>query len=66
MHFKCRKGIIGEGQRLTRTKTRLTGADAIYANNKNRSFATEYNIEPILKEKEEQKNTRNSVNKWLL
>ncbi len=31
-------------QLLTKTKTRLAGADAIYATNKNRSFATQNNI----------------------
>jgi len=31
-------------QELTKTKTRLAGADAIYATNKNRTFATQNNI----------------------
>jgi hypothetical protein len=38
-------------QRLTRTKTRLAGADAIYATNKNRRFATRYDIRTDFKRK---------------
>jgi hypothetical protein len=38
-------------QRLTRTKTRLAGADAIYATNRNRSFATRYHIRTDFKRK---------------
>lgn len=38
-------------QRLTRTKTKLAGADAIYATNKNRKFATKYNIGTDFKRK---------------
>lgn len=33
-----------EHQRLTRRKTRLAGADAIYATNNNRKFATQHAI----------------------
>lgn len=42
---------IFKAQRLTRTKTRLAGADAIYATNKNRKFATKYNIRTDFKRK---------------
>ncbi len=42
---------IFKAQRLTRTKTRLAGADAIYATNKNRRFATKYNIRTDFKRK---------------
>lgn len=42
---------IFKAQRLTRTKTKLAGADAIYATNKNRSFATKYNIKTDFKRK---------------
>jgi len=42
---------IFNAQRLTRTKTRLAGADAIYATNKNRKFATKYNIKTDFKRK---------------
>lgn len=35
---------IFKAQRLTSTKTRLAGADAIYATNKNRKFAAKYNV----------------------
>lgn len=42
---------IFKAQRLTRTKTRLAGADAIYATNKNRKFATKYNIKTDFKRK---------------
>ncbi|MFK5972944.1 MAG: transposase, partial [Flavobacteriaceae bacterium] len=42
---------IFKAQRLTRTKTRLAGADAIYATNKNRRFATKYNIRTNFKRK---------------
>jgi hypothetical protein len=38
-------------QRLTRTKTKLAGADAIYATNKNRRCATKYNIRTDFKRK---------------
>lgn len=42
---------IFKAQRLTRTKTRLAGADAIYATNKNRKFATKYKIGTDFKRK---------------
>lgn len=42
---------VFKAQRLTRTKTRLAGADAIYATNKNRRFATKYNIGTDFKRK---------------
>lgn len=42
---------IFKAQRLTRTKTRLAGADAIYATNKNRRFATKYSIKTDFKRK---------------
>jgi len=42
---------IFKAQRLTRTKTRLAGADAIYATNKNRKFAAKYNIRTDFKRK---------------
>ena len=42
---------IFKAQRLTRTKTKLAGADAIYATNKNRRFATKYNIRTDFKRK---------------
>ena len=42
---------VFKAQRLTRTKTRLAGADAIYATNKNRRFATKYNIKTDFKRK---------------
>ena len=42
---------VFRAQRLTRTKTRLAGADAIYATNKNRSFATRNNIRTDFKRK---------------
>lgn len=42
---------IFKAQRLTRTKTKLAGADAIYATNKNRRFATKYNIKTDFKRK---------------
>lgn len=42
---------IFKAQRLTRTKTRLAGADAIYATNNNRRFATKYNIRTDFKRK---------------
>ncbi|MCK5442341.1 MAG: transposase [Maribacter sp.] len=45
------KDTIFKAQRLTKTKTRLAGADAIYATNKNRSFATKYNIRTDFKRK---------------
>jgi hypothetical protein len=38
-------------QHLTRTRTRLAGADAIYATNKNRKFATKYGIGTDFKRK---------------
>lgn len=38
-------------QRLTRAKTRLAGADAIYATNRNRRFATRYGIRTDFKRK---------------
>ncbi|PIF01703.1 MAG: transposase [Maribacter sp.] len=42
---------VFRAQRLTRTKTGLAGADAIYATNKNRSLATKYNIRTDFKRK---------------
>lgn len=42
---------IFRAQRLTKTKTKLAGADAIYATNKNRKFATKYNIRTDFKRK---------------
>jgi hypothetical protein len=42
---------IFKAQRLTRTKTRLAGADAIYATNKNRKFATKHKIRNDFKRK---------------
>ena len=42
---------IFKAQRLTGTKTRLAGADAIYATNKNRRFATKYDIRTDFKRK---------------
>lgn len=42
---------VFKAQRLTKVKTRLAGADAIYATNKNRSFATRYNIRTDFKRK---------------
>lgn len=45
------KDTIFKAQRLTKTKTRLAGADAIYATNKNRRFATKYNIQTDFKRK---------------
>ena len=42
---------IFKAQRLTKTKTKLAGADAIYATNKNRVFATKYNIRTDFKRK---------------
>ncbi len=42
---------IFKAQRLTKAKTRLAGADAIYATNRNRSFATKYNIRTDFKRK---------------
>ncbi len=42
---------IFKAQRLTRTKTKLAGADAIYATNKNRRFATKYSIRTDFKRK---------------
>lgn len=42
---------IFKAQRLTRTKTKLAGADAIYVTNKNRRFATKYNIKTDFKRK---------------
>lgn len=42
---------IFKAQRLTRTKTRVAGADAIYATNKNRRFATKYKISTDFKRK---------------
>ncbi len=41
-------------QSLTHTKTKLTGADAIYATNKNRVFATSNNIQTDFKPKGKQ------------
>lgn len=38
-------------QRLTKTKLKLAGADAIYANNNNRKFATKYGIRTDFKRK---------------
>jgi hypothetical protein len=42
---------VFKAQRLTKVKTRLAGADAIYATNKNRNFATRYNIRTDFKRK---------------
>jgi hypothetical protein len=42
---------VFKAQRLTKVKTRLAGADAIYATNKNRTFATRYNIHTDFKRK---------------
>lgn len=42
---------IFKAQRLTRAKTRLAGADAIYATNRNRRFATKYGIGTDFKRK---------------
>lgn len=42
---------IFKAQRLTRTKTKLAGADAIYATNKNRRFATKHGIGTDFKRK---------------
>jgi hypothetical protein len=40
----CFQVIIFKAQRLTRAKTGVDGADAIYATNKNRRFTTRYKI----------------------
>lgn len=45
------RDTVFKAQRLTRTKTRLAGADAIYATNKNRRFATKYRIGTDFKRK---------------
>lgn len=45
------KDTVFKAQRLTRTKTKLAGADAIYATNKNRKFATKYSIRTDFKRK---------------
>lgn len=42
---------VFKAQRLTKVKTRLAGADAIYATNKNRKFTTRYNISTDFKRK---------------
>jgi hypothetical protein len=42
---------VFKAQPLTKVKTRLAGADAIYATNKNRNFATRYNIRTDFKRK---------------
>ena len=42
---------IFAAQRLTRTRTKLAGADAIYATNKNRRFAAKYGIRTDFKRK---------------
>lgn len=42
---------IFAAQRLTRTRVRLAGADAIYATNSNRRFATKYGIRTDFKRK---------------
>ena len=42
---------VFRAQRLTKVKTRLAGADAIYATNKNRTFAARYNIHTDFKRK---------------
>jgi len=42
---------VFKAQRLTKTKTKLAGADAIYATNKNRGFAARYNIRTDFKRK---------------
>lgn len=45
------KDTIFKAQRLTKTKVRLPGADAIYATNPNRRFATKNNIRTDFKRK---------------
>lgn len=45
------QATIFKAQRLTKTKTRLAGADAIYATNKNRRFATRNTIRTDFKRK---------------
>jgi hypothetical protein len=42
---------VFKAQRLTKVKTRLAGADAIYATNTNRKFTTRYNIHTDFKRK---------------
>jgi hypothetical protein len=42
---------VFKAQRLTKIKTRLAGADAIYATNRNRTFATKYSIRTDFKRK---------------
>lgn len=42
---------VFKAQRLTKTKTRLAGADAIYATNKNRKFAAKYKVRTDFKRK---------------
>jgi hypothetical protein len=42
---------IFAAQRLTKTRTKLAGADAIYATNKNRRFASKYGIRTDFKRK---------------
>lgn len=42
---------VFRAQRLTRTKTKLAGADAIYATNKNRRFASKNNVRTDFKRK---------------
>lgn len=42
---------VFKAQRLTKVKTRLAGADAIYATNRNRRFATKYDIRTDFKRK---------------
>jgi hypothetical protein len=42
---------VFKAQRLTKARTKLAGADAIYATNKNRSFATKYGIRTDFKRK---------------
>ena len=45
------KQVVFKAQRLTKTKVKLAGADAIYANNVNRRFATKNNIRTDFKRK---------------
>ena len=42
---------IFQAQHLTKKKVKVLGADAIYANNKNRRFVTKYNIKTDFKPK---------------
>lgn len=45
------QGTIYKAQSLTRTKTKILGADAIYATNKNRNFVSRHNIKTDFKRK---------------